>query len=110
MEVNSGIRKSVEHQIAPRLTRGEIMDSRTITVEGAVAKPQVFDLDDLLKLAPMEERIYRMRCVEAWSMVIPWRGVPLADLHFWSDRLRSVLQRYDEALLRQPLPSRERVS
>jgi methionine sulfoxide reductase catalytic subunit len=52
----------------------------TITVEGAVAKPQVFDLDDLLKLAPMEERIYRMRCVEGWSMVIPWVGVSLSEL------------------------------
>lgn len=52
----------------------------TVTVEGAVDKPKTFDLDDLLKLAPMEERIYRLRCVEAWSMVIPWIGFPLAEL------------------------------
>ncbi|HEY9572025.1 MAG TPA: molybdopterin-dependent oxidoreductase, partial [Pusillimonas sp.] len=39
----------------------------TVSVEGEVAKPRVFDIDDLLKLAPMEERIYRLRCVEAWS-------------------------------------------
>jgi methionine sulfoxide reductase catalytic subunit len=52
----------------------------TVSVEGAVAKPTVFDLDDLLKLAPLEERVYRMRCVEGWSMVIPWVGYPLAEL------------------------------
>lgn len=52
----------------------------TISVEGEVEKPQIFDIDRLLKLAPIEERIYRLRCVEAWSMVIPWLGYPLAEL------------------------------
>ncbi len=52
----------------------------TVTVDGAVKKPQVIDIDDLMKWFPLEERIYRMRCVEAWSMVIPWVGFPLADL------------------------------
>lgn len=52
----------------------------TVTVEGLVKKPTEFSLDDLLKLAPMEERIYRMRCVEGWSMVIPWDGYPLSKL------------------------------
>lgn len=52
----------------------------TVSVEGEVAKPRTFDIDDLLKLAPMEERIYRLRCVEAWSMVIPWSGYSLATL------------------------------
>ena len=52
----------------------------TVTVEGEVRKPGVFDLDALLKLAPMEERVYRMRCVEGWSMVIPWVGWSLAEL------------------------------
>jgi sulfoxide reductase catalytic subunit YedY len=52
----------------------------TVAVEGEVRKPRVFDLDDLLKLAPPEERIYRLRCVEAWSMVIPWVGFPLAEV------------------------------
>jgi sulfoxide reductase catalytic subunit YedY len=51
-----------------------------LSVEGLVAKPKVFDLDDLLKLAPMEERIYRLRCVEGWSMVIPWVGYSLSAL------------------------------
>ncbi len=51
-----------------------------ISVEGEVKKPGVFDLDALLKLSPMEERIYRLRCVEGWSMVIPWVGYSLAEL------------------------------
>jgi sulfoxide reductase catalytic subunit YedY len=52
----------------------------TVAVEGEVGKPGSYDLDALLKLAPMEERIYRLRCVEGWSMVIPWVGYPLAEL------------------------------
>ena len=52
----------------------------TISVEGEVAQPQVIDIDTLLQWFPLEERIYRMRCVEAWSMVIPWLGFPLAEL------------------------------
>lgn len=52
----------------------------TLTVDGEVAHPVTLDQDDLLKKFPLEERIYRMRCVEAWSMVIPWVGFPLARL------------------------------
>ena len=52
----------------------------TVTVEGEVNQPKTFDIDQLVKLAPLEERIYRMRCVEAWSMVIPWVGFPLSAL------------------------------
>jgi len=52
----------------------------TVKVEGEVSKPREFDIDDLLKLAPMEERVYRLRCVEAWSMVIPWNGYSLSTL------------------------------
>lgn len=52
----------------------------TVAVEGAVAKPRTFGIDDLLKLAPMEERVYRLRCVEGWSMVVPWVGFSLAEL------------------------------
>jgi sulfoxide reductase catalytic subunit YedY len=51
-----------------------------VRVEGEVAKPRSFDIEELLTLAPLEERIYRMRCVEGWSMVIPWVGYPLAEL------------------------------
>lgn len=51
-----------------------------VSVEGLVNKPRVFNLDDLLKISPPEERIYRMRCVEGWSMVIPWAGFSLSKL------------------------------
>jgi sulfoxide reductase catalytic subunit YedY len=51
-----------------------------VAVEGMVNKPKVYDLDDLLKTGAQEERIYRLRCVEGWSMVIPWVGFPLARL------------------------------
>lgn len=52
----------------------------SVKVDGMVKKPATYDLDDLLKGLTAEDRIYRMRCVEAWSMVIPWQGVPLADV------------------------------
>jgi sulfoxide reductase catalytic subunit YedY len=52
----------------------------TVAIEGEVRRPQVVDVDALVRWFPLEERIYRMRCVEAWSMVIPWVGFPLADL------------------------------
>ena len=52
----------------------------TVEVEGLVKNPGKFALEDLLKLSPMEERIYRLRCVEGWSMVIPWIGYSLAQL------------------------------
>ncbi|CAO3437547.1 protein-methionine-sulfoxide reductase catalytic subunit MsrP [Azospirillum doebereinerae] len=50
-----------------------------IAIDGEVAKPTTIGIDDLLKF-PMEERVYRLRCVEGWSMVIPWIGFPLAEL------------------------------
>ena len=52
----------------------------TIRVEGLVKKPATYSYDDLVKGLALEERIYRMRCVEGWSMVIPWVGIPLADI------------------------------
>jgi sulfoxide reductase catalytic subunit YedY len=52
----------------------------TLTIEGEVGEKKVLHYDDLLKVAPLEERIYRMRCVEAWSVVVPWVGFPLAAL------------------------------
>jgi sulfoxide reductase catalytic subunit YedY len=51
-----------------------------VQVGGMVDKPKTFDLDDIMKLVPVEERVYRMRCVEMWSMVIPWAGIPLNTL------------------------------
>ncbi len=52
----------------------------SVVVEGEVQKPGTFSVDDLIKRFPPEERIYRLRCVEAWSMVIPWMGFPLSKL------------------------------
>ena len=52
----------------------------TIKIEGLVEKPLEINLEDLLKKIQIEDRIYRLRCVEAWSMVIPWQGFPLSEL------------------------------
>ena len=52
----------------------------SVAVGGEVAKPGTYDFDDLIKPHMLEERVYRLRCVEAWSMVIPWVGFPLADV------------------------------
>jgi sulfoxide reductase catalytic subunit YedY len=51
-----------------------------VQVDGLVQKPQTFDVDDVIRMAPLEERVYRLRCVEGWSMVIPWIGFPLSVL------------------------------
>ena len=56
------------------------IDPWSISIEGSVAKPSKLDIDELIKLIPLEERIYRLRCVEGWSMVIPWVGIPLHSL------------------------------
>jgi sulfoxide reductase catalytic subunit YedY len=62
--------------------RAETLKPRpwTVTVEGEVKKPQRLDIETLISWFPLEERVYRMRCVEAWSMVIPWLGFPLGAL------------------------------
>lgn len=65
--------------VAPR-ARGFVTRPWTIEVDGLVHKPKTFDLGEVIKLAPQEDRIYRLRCVEAWSMVVPWLGFPLARL------------------------------
>jgi len=52
----------------------------TIEVTGEVQQPRTIDIEDLLRWFPLQERVYRMRCVEAWSMVVPWLGFPLGDL------------------------------
>lgn len=51
-----------------------------VSVEGEIKNPKVYDIDELIKLAPLEERVYRHRCVEGWSIVVPWIGYPLAEL------------------------------
>lgn len=56
------------------------LDPWSVEIGGLVERPGKYDLSDILKIAPMEERIYRFRCVEAWAMVIPWIGQPLAAI------------------------------
>jgi sulfoxide reductase catalytic subunit YedY len=56
-----------------------------VSIEGEVKKNKTISIEDIYKLAPLEERIYRMRCVEGWSMVIPWIGLPLAQLIKWAE-------------------------
>ena len=51
-----------------------------VEVTGLEAKPRTYDIDDLVRAFPLEERVYRHRCVEAWAMAVPWTGFPLADL------------------------------
>ncbi len=62
-----------------RLARDLRLRPWTVAVEGLVKAPLLFDIDDLIRRFPLEERIYRFRCVEGWSMVIPWIGFPLAE-------------------------------
>ena len=67
-----------KQSVAPE-SRGFVTKPWSVTVSGLVNKPKTFDLEELLRF-PLEERIYRLRCVEAWSMVIPWIGFPLSKL------------------------------
>ena len=65
----------------PAKTSGNFKTSPwTVSVEGECAKPQKFSMDDILKMAPLEERIYRHRCVEGWSIVVPWIGFSFSTL------------------------------
>lgn len=72
-----GTSKEAPAKLAPRYLKPRPW---TVSVEGEVKRPRVYDIDQLMKLAALEERIYRMRCVEGWSMVIPWVGFPLNAL------------------------------
>jgi sulfoxide reductase catalytic subunit YedY len=71
---------STDKEAVAEASSGFISTPWTIAVGGLVRKPRVFDLDTLYRLRRPEERIYRMRCVEGWSMVIPWTGVPLSSV------------------------------
>jgi methionine sulfoxide reductase catalytic subunit len=71
---------STDKRAVAEESQGFITRPWTVSVEGLVNKPKVYDLDDLLKISPQEERVYRHRCVEGWSMVIPWVGFPLGKL------------------------------
>jgi len=69
-----------EKESPARLAKDFITDPWKIKVDGEVNKPAEYLLEDLIKPHTLEERVYRLRCVEAWSMVIPWLGVPLASV------------------------------
>lgn len=72
-----GLDKEQPAKVAPKLLH---TSPWTVKVEGECGKPGTIDVDDLVKTQALEERVYRHRCVEAWSMVIPWTGVPLGAL------------------------------
>jgi sulfoxide reductase catalytic subunit YedY len=72
-----GTEKEDPSRLAPKLLKTRPW---SVVVEGAVSKPRTFTIEDLLKLAPLQERVYRFRCVEAWSAVVPWTGYPFAAL------------------------------
>jgi sulfoxide reductase catalytic subunit YedY len=71
---------STDKESVAAAAQGFVSRPWTVQVGGLVSKPKTFDLDDLLNIAPAEERVYRMRCVEGWSMVVPWDGFSLSKL------------------------------
>jgi sulfoxide reductase catalytic subunit YedY len=80
---------STEKRSVAAAARNFVTRPWTLEVGGLVNKPKALDIDELLKFAPQEERIYRLRCVEGWSMVIPWVGFPLNALLKLVDPLAS---------------------
>jgi methionine sulfoxide reductase catalytic subunit len=71
---------STDKEDVARLSKGFKTEPWSVTVGGLVAKPRTFTVQDLVEMFPPEERVYRLRCVEGWSMVIPWLGFPLKKL------------------------------
>ena len=74
-EFDGNDKQAVQHKVGAFVTR-----PWQIEISGLVGKPKTFDLDDLLRSMPFEERLYRFRCVEAWSMAVPWTGFPFSEL------------------------------
>ncbi|MCS7062232.1 MAG: protein-methionine-sulfoxide reductase catalytic subunit MsrP [Anaerolineae bacterium] len=71
---------SMNKEAVARLAQGFTLSPWVVTVGGLVNNPRIYDIDELRRHFPQEERVYRLRCVEGWSMVIPWLGFPLAAL------------------------------
>jgi sulfoxide reductase catalytic subunit YedY len=71
---------STDKEAVASLSKGFVTSPWTVEVGGLVQKPKTYGVEELLAKFTQEERIYRLRCVEAWSMVIPWQGFPLAKL------------------------------
>ncbi|MBL8483914.1 MAG: protein-methionine-sulfoxide reductase catalytic subunit MsrP, partial [Rhodocyclaceae bacterium] len=83
----------------------------SVALEGLVHKPRQISIESLLRLAPLEERIYRLRCVEGWSMVVPWVGFPLATLlrqvePLGSARYVEFESFYDQKIMSSPIMGR----
>src|SRR5207249_1657178 len=79
----------------------------SVQVDGLVHKPKTFDIDELIKLFPLEERVYSLRCVEAWSMVVPWIGFPLAPLQACRAGRPGEVRRVHDAPRLQSVPGPE---
>lgn len=71
---------STDKEAPARLAKNFKPKAWTLSIGGEVQKKATFDIDQLLKLIPAQERVYRFRCVEGWSMVVPWVGIPLASV------------------------------
>ena len=82
-----------------KLSQAFDVEPWTLDIDGLVSRPIKLSYDDLVKRFPLEERIYRLRCVEAWSMVIPWIGFPLSELIKQADPLSSAKYVAFETLL-----------
>jgi sulfoxide reductase catalytic subunit YedY len=81
----------------------------SVAIEGEVARPGLVPLEDLIEPHPLEERVYRLRCVEAWSMVIPWVGFPLRDLLArFEPTSRAKYAAFESILDRENLPGQKR--
>ncbi|MEK7322657.1 MAG: protein-methionine-sulfoxide reductase catalytic subunit MsrP [Pseudomonadota bacterium] len=80
-----------------------------VAIDGEVAKPGVYDVDDLIRLHVLQERVYRLRCVEAWSMVIPWVGRPLSEvIKRFEPTSRAKYLRFETLLDPQQFPGQRR--
>lgn len=80
-----------------------------VAIDGEVAKPGVYDVDDLIRLHVLQERVYRLRCVEAWSMVIPWVGIPLSEvIKRFEPTSRAKYLRFETLLDPQQFPGQRR--
>lgn len=80
-----------------------------LTIDGEVEKPITFDMDDLIKKFPLEERIYRLRCVEAWSMVVPWIGFELNKvINFVKPKSTAKFVAFESILDKDNLPGQKR--
>ena len=71
---------SLDKEKVARLSKDFVTSPWSVAVRGMVNNPKVYDIDDIRKKFTQQERVYRLRCVEAWSMVIPWMGFPLAEI------------------------------